>query len=157
MSSFDALFARVAAAPCNQRILARLCQSTTLRPGSDGCGYDEGAAVFFWRWGERIPDEAKFDLGYSHLMIRPETARIFAAQEGRFTFLIRPDWSLLDLSPCPRCGALDCDRRRRGATLDGDVDAAALGRAWALLSRIADEDEDALLWRAYVRAGAPEV
>jgi hypothetical protein len=151
--SLEALYARVAAHPGNQTILPRLCRSTTLRPGSDGCGYDEGAGVFFWEWGARIPDDAKYDLGYSHLMIHPATALIFAAQEGRFTFMVRPVWARLDLLPCPRCGALDCDRRRRGQTLDGDVDITALGRAWALLSSVAFEDEDDQLLWAYEQAG----
>ena len=128
----------------NGRVLSFLSAPTSLGPGTDGCGYDEGARIFFWRWGERISDEVKFDLGYSHIMMIPKSAQIFAAQLGRFSFILRPDWSKVELP--------NSERLRVGETLDGRVDVRSLGDEWALLSAVAFEEEEEQLWWAYEQA-----
>ncbi|MFY0533195.1 hypothetical protein [Nannocystis pusilla] len=139
---FDALRDRVFAHPDNAAVLAWLEAepSVQLKRGTDGYGYDEGATVFFWEWGRSVPEDAKFDLSYHHLMIHPVTARIFAFQHGRFTFVLRRDWA--------RAGEVPEEDARVGYTLDASVDFSELGDPWCLLNgRVGEGDEgDELLW-----------
>lgn len=138
----EALRDRVFAHPDNAAVLAWLeaQPSDPLKPGTNGYGYDEGAGVFFWEWGRRVPEDAKFDLSYHHLMIHPVAARIFAFQHGRFTFVLRRDWA--------RAGKVPDEDARVGYTLDDSVDFSDLGDPWCLLNGKVDEgdEEDELLW-----------
>lgn len=138
----DALRDRVFAHPDNAAVLAWLEvePSVRLEPGSNGCGYDEGAGVFFWKWGRRVPEDAKFDLSFRHLMIHPVTARIFAFQHGRFTFVLRRDWA--------RAGEVPAEDARVGCTADAHVDVSDLGDPWCLMNDHVDEgaEETELQW-----------
>lgn len=137
---FEALRDRVFAHPDNAAVLARLEAepSDRLARGTDGYGYDEGAGVFFWQWGRQVPDDAKFDLSYHHLMIHPVTARIFAFQHGRFTFVLRRDWA--------RAGEVPDEGARVGYTLDASVDFSGLGDPWCLVNGRVDDEESELVW-----------
>jgi hypothetical protein len=87
----------------------------------------------------------KFSFGLIHAFIHDESCEIFAVHWGRLTILVRYDAERSDLD--------DRDGLRNLLTLDGPLDARAVGPGWAL-SECFDDDIDEALRFAWEAADA---
>jgi hypothetical protein len=103
---------------------------------NSGSPFDEGSQVFFFKYAENIPNEAKVSLSIYNLLVNPASGQIFAFQHGRFTFLVRADFQSSEIH--------NHDKLRKGGTLDGFVDFSALGENWCLLNVFIEEETEVI-------------
>ena len=96
--------------------------------------WDEGGILFFEKYAKKLPDETKQIVGIHNVLINETSGEIFAFHFGRGTFVFKPDFESKNLK--------NSDHLRIGNTVDAQVDFRQLGHEWALLDRIADEDDD---------------
>lgn len=83
---------RVRSHPANARILAWLgvapSASAPIEPWVDH-GFDQGAQTLFDRHAAALPTTTRYSISCHAVLVHPDTAVIFAALHGRFTFLVR--------------------------------------------------------------------
>ncbi len=96
----------------------------------------EGATALLDELAGGLPDGAKAAFSVHHGLVHPDTGVIFGLLHGRYTFLVR----------CPTPNA-----HLTTSTLDGEVDARALGEPWTFFDP--EDDDAALLRQAYALAG----
>lgn len=113
-----------------------------LSPDEEVSPFDEGGILFIRRYGHAVPAGAKFSFRLFHAFIHAESCEIFAVQWGRLTIVVRYD--------AEREGLDDHDGLRNLQTLDGPIDARALGPGWALAEVFVDDIDEALqfAWEA---------
>lgn len=131
---------RVRSHPANARILAWLGvspdDSARIEPWVDH-GFDEGAQTLFDDHAAALPTTARYSISSHAVLVHPDTAVIFAALHGRFTFLVRRP---------PGTPASN----RLAETLDSWVRLDGLEDEWAFL---AYEEEAEQLGQAFEAAG----
>lgn len=126
----EALKEKILSNPQNKRILSFLSLERTSRLQLwDDFGFDEGARVFFDKYGKNIPDDCKCSFYIYNIYLNSESGLIFAFQIGRFTFAIR--YPLRD----------NDENRQKRYTLDDWIDISILGNDWALLDSFYEEEQ----------------
>jgi len=131
---------RVRTHPANARILAWLGvgsdASVGITPWVDH-GFDQGAQTLFYDHAAALPTAARCSISYHAVLVHPDTAVVYAALHGRFTFLVR-------------CPPGTPPGRRLAETLDAWVRLDGLEDEWAFLPY--EEEAEALL-EAHEAAG----
>lgn len=146
--------------PANESVLAYLAENRLIKlppvprnhktavleadlwPDDEVSPFDEGGIVFIHDYGHAVPFRAKYSFDLIHAFIHDESGEIFAVHWGRLTIVLRYDAARADFD--------DHDDLRATHTLDGPIDARALGPGWALAERFVDDIDEALqfAWEA---------
>lgn len=110
--------------------------------GEEVSPFDEGGIEFIHDYGHAVPARVKQSFTLVHAFVHDETGEIFAVHWGRLTIAVRYDATRTDF--------VDHDGLRIGETLDGHIDAHALGPGWALGECFGDGLDEALrfAWEA---------
>ncbi|MDH6309205.1 hypothetical protein M2451_001776 [Dysgonomonas sp. PFB1-18] len=120
---------RIFSNPQNERILSFLSLEKSDRLQLwDDFGFDEGARVFFDKYGQNIPNDCKYSFSIHNLYLNSENGLIFAFQIGRFTFAFRYPFR-------------DNKNRQKSYTLDDWINIEQLGNDWALLDYFYKEEQ----------------
>lgn len=149
-----ALLDKIIANKKNQKVLQYLDLMTKkeLLPYFKTCkesfsGFDEGGAIFFFDYGEAIPDDCKFSLYLYSIMINKDTGEIFAFNKGRFSIFFKYDFI--------KAGIENNDDLKRGHSFDCITDITALGDNWCFMDDF-DDPQEQLQWSYELTKTAPD-
>lgn len=133
----EALKEKILSNPQNKTILSFLSLDRTNRLQLwNDFGFDEGATVFFDKYGQNIPNDCKYSFSIWNIYLNNESGLIFAFQIGRFTFALR--YLFRDNN----------ENRQKCYTLDDWIDISILGNEWALFDYF-HKEEQAYLEESY--------
>ena len=104
---------------------------------------NKGANHLLGKLGKKLPNKTKYILGNLTVLVNNQNGEIFSIHDGKFTFLIKPNFEKLDLE--------NDDTLRIGETPDGSIDITSLGDKWILLDKVEKSMHEQVLMAAYQR------